>query len=338
MLHRSCRPGQASYALLAGILLVLATAALAGCAQQPAASAYPTKPIEIIVPFAAGGGTDVVSRIAGEYVSAKWGQPINVVNKPGGGGTPGTVEVIQAKPDGYTLTMLSASTSILNPALQSDLPYKWNDMTYMARLVLSPLALVVKADSPYNTLKDLVEAIKKDPSKFKYGSSGVAGPSTFGTAQLLESAGIDPTKVDRVPFDGGAPTVAAVAGGHVDFAAQNLSEVLSLVTGGKLRALAVTTPERVAELPDVPTAKESGYEGFKQVGVFGLAGPAKLPESVVSKWESVLTEAMNDAAFKEKLIKTGNIPAYQGAKEYTAWTEDQYKSAYDLAVKLSLRK
>ena len=197
--------------------------------------------------------------------------------------------------------MLSASTSILNRALQLDLPYKWNDVTHIARVSVSPLVLVVKSDAPYNSAKDLVEAIRADPTSFKFGSSGVAGPSTFGAAQLLQDAGIDPTAVDVAPFDGGAPTLAAVAGGHVQFAAQNLSEVLPLVQGGQLKALAVTSPERVAELPDVPTATEAGYPGFSQVGVFGMAGPKGLPADVVTAWESMLSEAMKDTAFINKM-------------------------------------
>lgn len=304
----------------------------------PAKAAYPTKAIDIIVPFAPGGGTDVVARISAEYVRGKWKQSVNVVNKPGGGGTPGTVETLQAKPDGYTLTMLSASTSFLNPALQTDLPYKWSDLTYIARLVLSPLVLVVKADAPFNTTKDLVEAIRKDPSKFKAGSSGLAGPSTFGIAQLLQSAGIDPTTVDIVPFNGGAPTLTAVAGGHVQFAAQNMSEVLPLIEGKKLKPLAVSTPERDPSLPSVPTAKEAGYPGFIQVGVFGMAGPPNLPEAIVGSWEAVLSEAMKDAGYVDKLKKSGNIPSYQGAKEYRVWTGEQFKSADELATKLKLKK
>ena len=323
--------------MMAASALAVALAALSGCAQAPAAS-YPSKPIDIIVPFSPGGGTDVVAQIVADRVSSKWNQPVNVVNKPGGGGTPGTVEAIQAQPDGYTMTMLAASTSILNLAIQTDLPYKWNDVTHVARIAITPLVLVVKADSPYQTAKDLVEAIKQDPSKFKFGSSGVAGPSTFGVAQLLDDAGIDPTKVDVVPFNGGAPALAAVAGGHVDFAAQNLSEVLSLVEGKQLRALAVSGDEKAAELPDVPTATEAGYPGFKQVGVFGMAGPKGLPENVISAWESAVSEAMKDSAFTDKLKQTGNIPSYLGSKEYTSWTEDQVNSATSLAKTLGLQK
>lgn len=332
------RRGSLSWRLLVlGSVLAVALAVLAGCAQTPAAS-YPSKAVDIIVPFAPGGGTDVVARIVAERAAAEWNQPVNVVNKPGGGGTPGTVEMIQAPADGYVLTMLSASTSILNPALQLDLPYKWDDLTHIARVSVSPLVLVVKSDAPYNSAKDLVEAIRANPADFKFGSSGVAGPSTFGAAQLLQDAGINPTTVDVVPFDGGAPTLAAVAGGHVQVAAQNLSEVLPLVEGGQLKALAVTSPERVAELPDVPTADEAGYPGFNQVGVFGMAGPKGLPADVISVWESLLSEAMQDSAFTDKLNQTGNIPSYMPSQEYSTWTQQQYETAAALAKQLGLQK
>ncbi len=324
--------------ILGAFLVALALMATVGCAQKPAEAAYPSKSVQIVVPYAAGGGTDLVARIVAEYAQSKWGQSVTVVNKPGGGGTPGMVEVLQAPPDGYVLTMLAAGTSILNPALQLDLPYKWDGMTHLSRVSINPLVLVVKSDSPYKTAKDLVDAVRKDPSKFKFASSGVAGPSTFGTAQLLQAANIDPTAVKVVPFDGGTQSATAVAGGHVDFAAQNLSEILPMVQGGQLRALAVSTPDRAPEFPDVPTGKEAGYAGFNQVGVFGMAGPAKLPDSVVAKWDSILADALKDSTVKDKMLKTGNTPAYMAAKEYKAWTGEQYKVANDLAVKLKLQK
>lgn len=329
---------RASVILFLGLFHLLAGPMLFDLIGRAQAAQYPTRSIEMVVPFGAGGSTDLVGRLVASNVSKKWGQAITVINKTGASGTTGTLAAIQARPDGYTLLVTGSTTTIINNALQKELPYKWNDMRYVARLGLTPVAVIVKADSPYRTLKELVDAVKADPAKFKAGTGGIGGSSTFGTGKLLLAAGIDPSKVDLVVFEGGAPTAVAVAGGHVHFASQPISEVISLVRAGKLRALGVSSPQRSADLPDVPTCIEAGYPSADFVSVSGLAGPAKLPDAIVSEWEKVLDEAFRDKTFAEAMLKVGTVPAYLNARDYTAWTRDQQGPALELAEKLKLRK
>jgi tripartite-type tricarboxylate transporter receptor subunit TctC len=292
----------------------------------------------MLVAFAPGGSTDLVARALADKVSKVWGQPINVVNKAGGSGTTGTVEAIQAKPDGYTVLMHVTSSGILNPAIQSDLPYKWDQFAFVARVNTSPLVVTVKADSNWKTLTDLVNDVKKDPANFTYGTSGPGGPSTFATAQIMEQAGIDPGKLTKVVLGGGAPTMTALAGGQVNFAIQNLSEVIDLIKGGKLRGLAVSNDVRVKALPDVPTAKEAGYDKFTLQGWNGVVAPANFPKAAVDSWNKVVKDALADPAFADKLESMGLIPAYLGPDEFKASLKKDYDYALGLAEKLKLRK
>jgi len=320
------------------VLLGLFAGGWTSVSECAAAAAYPTKPIQIVVAFAPGGSSDQVSRLLATYLSKKWGQPVSVVNKPGGGGVVGTASVAQSAPDGYTVNNGMVNTLAFAPAAQSNNPYRWDSFTYLARLGVTPSVLTVNANSPYKTAKDLVEAIKKDPSKFKAGVSGLAGTGAFGIAQLLHSAGVEPSKVDMVSFNGGVLVVTNLAGGHVDFVAQQLPEVLELVKAGKLRALMHTNSERVNDLPDVPTSKEAGFPAYSVMAASGYVGPLNMPEAIVSKWETTIADALKDKEFVASLDKMGLIPAYQNAKAYRAWTEEQFKSSQILAVKLGLKK
>ncbi len=317
-------------------LLMAAAAGAYACAPAPSAASYPTKAVEIVVPFAAGGAGDILTRKVGAYLQKTWNQPVNVVNKAGAGGTPGTVAVLQAPPDGYTVGQGGTANLYLNEAVQKDLPYKWSDMTYISMLGATPVVFVVKGDSKWKTLKDLAEDIKADPTKLKFGTSGVAGPSTFITALLAQAVGVDPNKLNRVPFDGGAPTVAAVAGGHVEFAGQNLPEVLELVKGGQLRALAIGMPQRSTLLPDVPTTKDAGFESVRWAGLCGFFGPSNVPAEVVKKWEDALSAGIGGLG--PELEKAGLAVQYLNSKDFRSATEQEFKTALALSEKLGLRK
>jgi tripartite-type tricarboxylate transporter receptor subunit TctC len=308
-----------------------------GAISAPAQS-YPTKGIQLVVPFQPGGASDLTGRLVATYLSEKWKRTISVVNKPGAGGITGVTFALQSKNDGYTLFVHSTGPATLNPAIESKLPYKWDDPTFIARTNISPLVFVVKEDAPWKSLKEIMEAVKKDPVAFKYGTSSPGGPSTFAVAQILEASGIDPLKVSRIVLQGGSPTVIAVAGGHVDFAVQYLSEVLSLVQARKVRGLAVTTSERTKQLPDVPTSREAGFEAFNLVAWNGICGPARLPASVVRKWDEAIREAVKDPAFAAKMEEIGSPPSYLGPKEFKAALDKEFKSALKFAEKLGFRK
>lgn len=325
-----------------GMRLWAAVATLAvlvlGAACRAEGGGYPARAIDMVVAFPPGGATDIVARSLGEVVSKKWNQPINIINKAGGGGATGTLEVAQAKADGYSLLMHVTGAGALSPALQTTLPYKWDQFTFIARVNTNPVVFTVKGDSKWKTLKDVLDEVKKDPTKYKYGTAAPGGPSTFAIALAMEAAGIDPNKLSKVVMAGGAPVVQAVAGGHVDFAAQNLSEVVELVKGGQLRGLAISSEVRAKALPDVPTGKEAEYPQFVFQGWNGLVGPLNLPKEVVDRWDQIIKETVSDKAFADKLEGLGALPAYLGPVAFKSEIQKQYEWALATATKMGLRQ
>ena len=320
------------------LLLPLCAWTLFGGIQGGWAQEYPTKTIELIVPFPPGGSTDLTARVVATHLSKKWGRTISVVNKPGSGGAVGTMAVLRAKNDGYTMLMTVISAQILNPAIESKLPYKWDDPTHIARTNISPLVFIVKADSPWTDLKHVMEDVKKDPEKYKYGTAGLGGPSTFSIGQLLDAAGVDPLKVARIVLQGGAPTITAVAGGHVDFASQNLCEVISMIEAKKIRGLAVTSLERAKQLPQIPTGRELGYPDYDLIGWNGIAGPSNLPAQVINKWDQGIRDLMHDPKFIDDMERIGAPPSYLGPTDLKNTLEKEYKRAVLFGEKMGLKK
>ena len=300
-----------------------------------ATPAYPSKSVDIVVPFAPGGVTDLVARSVSDQARRMWKQPINVINKAGASGTTGTWEVRNARPDGYTMLM-QVVTLVTNPAIQPDLPYKWDDLAFVARVSTSPLVLIVKGNSSYKTMKELVAAIKKDPGQFKYGTSGRGGSSTFSTVQIAEQAGFDPTGPTEVVLGGGAAVVTAVAGGHVDFAVQYLSEVIDLIKGNRLRGLAITGEKRFQELPEVPTSSEAGFAKMNLQPFAGLLGPKKIPREVIDAWNQALKEILADQNFAAKLQSLGSLPAYLTPEEFKAAAQRDFELAQRVNKRLGL--
>lgn len=322
------------------VLTTSAGAAIAltpGISRTVAAAQYPEEPIDLVVAFAPGGSTDVVARALVEALADVWDQPVEVLNREGGSGATGTSSVVTAEPDGQTILMSVTSAGLTNPAIQGDaLPYSWDDFSFIARVTTSPLVVIVSADSPYTTLQDLVDAIAEAPGDFSYGTSGPGGPSTFATAQIMSQAGVDPTAITEVVLGGGADTVTAVAGGNVDFAVQNLSEVVELVSGGLLLGLAVSNEERVESLPDVPTAEEAGFDQFTFQGWNGLVGPIGLEEEVINAWNEAVEPILANEEFQTQLRELGLEPAYQGPEEFETWLGEQYEFATQVVEDLGL--
>jgi tripartite-type tricarboxylate transporter receptor subunit TctC len=326
--------------LLLFALTLAPMALLAGsCAERPAAPAYPSKPIEAVVVFSAGGSQDRIGRLLMPLVAKKWGQPINVVNKTGAAGATGTVAVLQSPADGYTIGMFGDANGYLGHAVQN-MPYQWGDINHIAMVAVQPLVLVVKSDSRFSSLQDVVTEMKRAPDQLSFASSGVAGPSTFAISQLAQLADVDPRRLKRVTFDGGAPAVTAVAGGHVDMAAQYGGEVIELIRGGQLKPLAVILPQRWSKLPDTPTFAELGYGSTDAAGrgPVGVFGPANLPAEVVKKWEDILAEMVKDPEFLAGLEEIGGSPLYLNSKDFRAYVEKEYQSAFAIAERLGIRQ
>lgn len=317
-----------------GAALALTPGALRTVAAQ---SDYPEGPIDLIVAFAPGGSTDVVARAFAEQLQMAWDQSISVINREGASGATGTMSVRTAEPDGQTILMSVTSAGLTNPAIQGEaLPYSWDEFTFICRVTTSPLVVIVDADSPYQTLQELVDAIAANPEDFSYGTSGPGGPSTFATAQILAQAEVDPNAVTQVVLGGGADTVTAVAGGNVTYAVQNLSEVVELIRGGELRGLAVSNEEPVAALPDVPTAAEAGFDQFTFQGWNGFVGPPGLDQAVVEAWNAAVEPILADEAFQTQLRELGLEPAYLPPEEFEQYLQEQFEFSTQVVEELDL--
>ncbi len=267
---------------------------------------WPDKPIRLIVPFPPGGGTDTLSRLVAEKVSAATKWTIVVENKPGGGGNIGLDAVAKAVPDGYTIGMGQTANLAVNPTLYKKMPYDaLKDFTPISLVAIQPQVLVVKADSPYKTLADLVNGAKAKPGDLSMAS---AGSGTVGhlTGELLAREA--KVKFLHVPYKGAGPALTDILGGSAQFGFLTLPSVASMLKANRLRALAVTSEKRLAALPNVPTVAESGYKGFVTESWYGLVGPAKLPPSIVAAINSEVEKALKQPDVIAKLDAEGNEP------------------------------
>jgi tripartite-type tricarboxylate transporter receptor subunit TctC len=294
------------------------TRALAGVALVAAASAwaqdYPNKPIKLVVPFPPAGGTDVLSRAVAHSVSTDTRWNIVVENRPGAGGNIGLEAVARSAPDGYTIGMGQTANLAVNPALYSKIPFDpLKDFTPIALISSQPLILVVSQQSPYKSLKDLVDAAKASPGKINMASSSNGTIGHIGGELFQRRAGI---KMTHVPYKGAGPVVTDLLGGNVDCFFGNSQAVGALVNQGKLRALAVTAPKRLKAFPDIPTVAEQGYAGFEAATWSGLVGPAGMPQAIVDKLNAEVQEALNRGDFLKKLEDDGSTPLGGTPKQF----------------------
>ena len=280
---------------------LLAAVAFASCTAF--AQSYPSRPIKLIVPFPAGGGTDAVAREVANKVATQQGWTVIVDNRPGSGGNLGVDAAAKATPDGYTIVLGQTSNLAINPTLYSKLPYNpVKDLAPIGLIASSPLVLVVASDSPYKTLADLIAAAKARPDAINYASSGSGTVAHLAVEQFQKLAGI---KLTHVPYKGAAQGATDLIGGQIQLYMSSIPTLIGHIRNGKMRALAVTSEKRVNDLPSVPTVGESGYKGFEAVTWFGLAGPAAMPKDAVTKLNGAFNKALQDAEVKKKLEGQG---------------------------------
>lgn len=285
----------------------------AGAAQ---ADNYPSKPVHILVPYAAGGAVDVLARTLGQALAKTWGQQPVIDNRPGAGGIVASQTLTKSAPDGYTL-ILVASGHPLNQFIYPSVPYDtFKDFTPITEVASSPLAIVVAKDSPYKTLGDLLAAAKKEPDKLSYGMSG-NGTSAHLAGELLKY--MSGTRIVAIPYKGGAPALTAVIAGEIPLSINPLAEAIGQLEGGPVRALAVTSAERAKALPDVPTIAEAGVPGYDVSVWWGVLGPANMPPEIVSKLEADLKAALQDPGVLSTLSKIGAAPVGSSTKEFDAY-------------------
>lgn len=285
----------------------LGIAAGAGASAQPAASAadFPNRPIRIVVPFAAGGATDVIARVVGQKVSEQLGQPVVIDNKAGANGNIGAVSVARAAPDGYTLLMATSSHAI-NATLYRKLDYRLTtDFSALSNLATVPLVLVVHPSLPVKTPVELATYAKTNDGKVNFASGGTGTAAHLAGEQFNTLAGV---RMMHVPYKGGALAQNDLVGGQVQAMFANLPEALSQVQAGRLRPLAVTGGNRRANLPDVPTFAEAGYPKLDAHSWFGLFAPAAAPAPVVARLSSAIAKAVADPAVQARLKELGAEP------------------------------
>jgi tripartite-type tricarboxylate transporter receptor subunit TctC len=320
-------------------LALIAALALGLTSAQALAQGYPSKPITFIIPFAAGGDSDLsgrnVAQHASKYLNA---QSIIPVNRVGASGTIGAMAVRNAPPDGYTLLVARIATHAIVPALESKVPYKWDEFTMLSLIELNPYICFVKGDSPYRTAGDLIAAIRAQPGKLNFSTAGVGTSQNMASQYLMTLAGLTKDHAVGIHYKGGGEVTTAVLGGQVEFACNNAPTVIPQVKAGALRALFVT-PERLPELPDVPSAREAGYPDMEKiVGWTALMGPPGLPKDVVDRWVEVFARLAKDPDWQSGNAKLGGIAAIRSKEDTEKFVREQYELYDKLVTTLGIRQ
>ena len=274
------------------------------------AQSWPQKPVKFIVPFAPGGATDIAARMLGEKLSQVWGQSVVIENRAGAGGALGASEAARAAPDGYTLFFPSGSVMTANQHVYAKLNYDPDrDFVPVTNVVSGPQVLVVPASSPYRTVKDLINAARANPGKLTFGHAGIGTQTHLAAENFLYQAKIDGVSV---PYKGEAPALAALVGGEINFALTNMAAAIPHISGGRLRALGVTSLEEAPQLPGVPAIAKT-IPGFENAGWFGIVAPTGTPREIVRKVytdtkRTLESSEMRGRFFAQGLMTVGNSP------------------------------
>ena len=283
---------------------------------------FPTKPVRLLIPYAAGGAVDILGRTLGDELSKRWGQPVIIENRTGAGGTIASQVIAKSDPDGYTLVIVASGHSI-NPYLYQKLPYDtFKDFTPISLLGSSPNMMMVAATSPFKTVADVIAAARAKPGSLSYGQSGI-GTSTHLAGELFKSmAKVD---ISTVSYKGGAPIINDLLGGHLPLSFNNIPESISQIKSGNLRALGVTTATRSAVLPDVPTIAESGVPGYDTAVWWGLLGPGGMPVDLAAKISKDCSAALNSPAVKQRLDNLGAAVIGTTPTEFDKYIRAEYQ-------------
>lgn len=315
----------AALAIAGGIVTVFAGPAVL-------AAEYPNKPIRVIVPFAPGGSTDIVTRIVTQEMSQILGETMVVENKGGAGGAIGAQEAARAKPDGYTLSIATVSTMAVNKACRpNDLPYDpLKDFVPVTNFANVPNVIEVNPKFPAKTFKEFLKVLADNPGKYSYGSSGTCSVlHLFGEA-FKQATGAD---IVHVPYKGSGPAVIDAVGGQIEILFDNVPSSMSQIQAGNLRALAVAWPQRVEGLNDVPTLAEEGYPQLNQPAWYGLLAPTGTPQEIIDRLQEAAAEALKKPQIIEALQKQGAAPSGNTPEEFGKEIQEQYEWAHEVVKK-----
>jgi tripartite-type tricarboxylate transporter receptor subunit TctC len=319
--------------IIKNTLFTLALAALA--APAFGADAFPSRPIRVIVPYAPGGNVDISARIIATPLGEALGQTVVVDNRPGAGGNLGASMVAKATPDGHTLLVGSSGPLSVNPVIFRNLPYdSLKDFAPISTVQAVPLVMLASPKSGYASVADVVSAAKARPGKVTMASAGAGTTNHFAIELFAQMANV---KVLHVPYKGSGPALSELLGGQVETMVDQLAASIGYVKDGRLKVLAVSTPQRAAALPNVPTLDELGYKGYNAATLLGLLAPAGTPKPVVAKLNAAVRKTMDNAAVAERFRGLGANPGASSPEEFSTRIRDELRQWQDLVKKLNLK-
>lgn len=309
-------------------LLAMAYALLCSSPQVFADEVYPNRQLTLIVPFAAGGTTDILARLVAQSISKQFGQPVIIENRAGAGGNLGSATAARSDPDGYTILMGTVGTHAINASLYKHMTFDpVKDFIPLSRVATVPNVLLTNPGRPYKTVQELIDYAKANPGKLDYASSGV-GTSLHMSAELFKKmTGVD---MLHVIYKGSSPALIDLMGDQVAIMFDNLPSSIQYIRTGKLRAIAVTTAERSAQLPDTPTVAESGLADFEATSWFGLFVPSGTPQSIVDKLNGAIVKALNEPEIRNKIQDIGADPHPETSAEFAAFIQTEAKKWGDV--------
>ena len=302
--------------LTAACSFVLSLAAVAGASIAYAQTAFPTKPIRLLVGYSPGGPTDVTARVVAQKLSEQLEQPVIVENRAGAAGTLAAERAASAPADGYTLLIITGADTI-QPALRSNLPYDIErNFASVTLLAMGPLVLVVHPSVPAKSVKELLAIARSQPGRLSYGSAGI-GTSSHLAAELLNQ--IAKLNTVHIPYKSSADNARAIGSGHIDMGFPGLTGALPYLKSDKLRALAVTTTKRAALLPEVPTLDEAGVAGYDRSGWYGMLAPAGVPKEIVARLNTVIAKVVSASEVQQALTRQGLTPMVNSPEQFAAF-------------------